>query len=205
VAESSVPFEAIQRTLKRVAAVLREAGVPFALGGSMAAWARGGPEACRDLDVMVAPQDADRALAALEQSGMRAERPPEEWLFKAWDGDVLVDLIFDGSGLPPIHEVITGADEMQVLAVGMRVLAPEDILTTKLLSLDEHHLDYTGLLQIARALREQVDWEDVRKRTGDSPYAAAFLTLVERLGIVGTPAPAARSGEPRIRVLPSSR
>ena len=26
---------------------------------------------------------------------MTPERPPEEWLVKAWDGDMLVDLIFD--------------------------------------------------------------------------------------------------------------
>lgn len=25
---------------------------------------------------------------------MRPEKPPQEWLWKAWDGDVLTDLIF---------------------------------------------------------------------------------------------------------------
>jgi hypothetical protein len=33
-------------------------------------------------------------------------------------------------------------------------------------------------------VREQVDWSDVRRRTEDSPYARAFFTLVEELGIV---------------------
>jgi len=36
-----------------------------------------------------------------------------------------------------------------------------------------------------RALREQIDWEDVRARTAKSPYARAFFCLVEELGIEG--------------------
>src|SRR5947209_20371181 len=84
-------FKQIEATLKRSIAAFRDAEVPALLGGSLAIWARGGPETRHDLDFMVKPQDAERALDALEAIGMRAERPPEGWLFKAWDGDVLVD------------------------------------------------------------------------------------------------------------------
>ena len=94
------PFADIEATLKKSAAALREAGVPFLLGGSLASWARGGPETRHDLDLMIKREDVDRALQALTDAGMRAEDPPEEWLVKAWDGDVLVDLIFWPKGLP---------------------------------------------------------------------------------------------------------
>jgi hypothetical protein len=33
-------------------------------------------------------------------------------------------------------------------------------------------------------LREQIDWEEVRRRTASSPFARAFFTLVEELEIV---------------------
>jgi hypothetical protein len=66
-------------------------------------------------------------------------------------------------------------------------MALEDILVTKLLALDEQALDYQGLVQMARAVREQVDWDEVRARTAESPYAAAFFTLVEGLGVVESP------------------
>ena len=94
------PFSAIEATLKKAAAALRDADVPFLLGGSLASWARGGPETRHDLDLMIKQEDAERALAALTAAGMRAEDPPEEWLVKAWDGDVLVDLIYWPKGLP---------------------------------------------------------------------------------------------------------
>ena len=181
-------FDAMLTTLKRAAAGLRDADVPFALGGGLAAWVRGGPESDHDLDFMLKPDDAERALKVLERAGMRSERPPEPWLYKAWDQNgVLIDLIFEPVGLPITDATLERADFLEVEAVGMRVLALEDILVTKLLALDEQALDYQSLVQMARPVREQVDWDEVRARTADSPYAAAFFTLVERLGVVESP------------------
>src|SRR5690348_13912040 len=99
-------FEAMGETLKKATAALRDGGVPFVVGGSLASWARGGPEPRHDLDIMVKPEDAEHALAVLEQAGLRSERPPEGWLFKAWDGEVMVDLIFGPKGLEMTDEVI---------------------------------------------------------------------------------------------------
>ena len=67
----------------------------------------------------------------------------------------------------------------------MQVMSLEDVFVTKLTALREHELDYDSVVQMARPVREQVDWDDVRRRTADSPYAAAFFTLIEELGIVG--------------------
>src|SRR5215203_5187927 len=173
------PFSDIEATLKKAAAALRGADVPFLLGGSLASWARGGPETRHDLDLMIKREDVERALAALVDAGMRAEDPPEEWLVKAWDGDVLVDLIFSPKGLPIDDEVIARGDELAVLSMQMRVMAIEDVLTTKLMALSEHSLRYEGLLRMARALREQVDWDSVREATRESPFARAFFVLLE--------------------------
>src|SRR4051794_28755573 len=97
-AEHSPELDEILDTLKKCAAALRDAGIPFMVGGGVAAWARGGPESVKDLDLVVKPSDAERALATLEDIGLRGERPPEGWLLKAWDGQVMVDLIFEPRG-----------------------------------------------------------------------------------------------------------
>jgi hypothetical protein len=197
------PFADIEVTLKKAGAALREAGVPFLLGGSLASWARGGPETRHDLDLMIKPEDAERALAALEQAGMQPEDPPEEWLVKAWDGDVLVDLIFCPTGLPIDDDVIARGEQLNVLSMELRVMALEDVIVTKLMALDEHSLRYESLLSIARALRERVDWDDVRARTSSSPFARAFFVMLEGLGVIAPPegAPAPPPREPRVRVL----
>ena len=195
-------FQAIEATLKKAAAALRDREIPFALGGSLAAWARGGPQSCNDLDLMVREQDAERALEALVEAGMRGERPPEGWLLKAWDGEVLVDLIYHASGVRITDAALARADEMNVFAITMRVLALEDVLSSKLLSLHEHQLDYEPVLTITRAVREQVDWGEVRARTSGSPYARAYFSLLEELGVELTgPSPQTAGGA--IRVLPN--
>jgi putative nucleotidyltransferase-like protein len=178
------PFADIEHALKRSAAALRRAGIPFLLGGSLASWARGGPETRHDLDLMIRPDDADRALEVLREEGMRPERPPEDWLVKAWDGETLVDLIFCPKGIPIDDEVIARGELRSVLGLDIRVMALEDVLVTKLMALSEHALRYESLLQIARALREQVDWDDVRGRTDESPFARAFFVLLEGLAIL---------------------
>jgi predicted nucleotidyltransferase len=194
------PFAEIEHALKRAAAALRDADIPFLLGGSLASWARGGPETRHDLDLIIKPEDAERALEALREAGMRPERPPEDWLLKAWDGDTLVDLIYCPKGLPVNDELIARGEELSVLGMDIRVMALEDVMATKLLALTEHSLRYESLLQIARALREQIDWRVVRARTQDSPFARAFFVLLEGLGIVSEPEAAERP-QPRVRVV----
>ena len=193
-------FEAIEVTLRKAAAALHEHRVPFVLGGSLAVWARGGPESCNDLDLMVRHEDADPALAALEDAGMRGERPPEGWLYKAWDGDVLVDLIFDPKGQSIDDSTFERAENVSVFGLELRAMSLEDVLITKLRALHEHYLDYDPLLQMARAVRERIDWERVREETQRSPYARAFFTLIEGLELVEGSAAGSAETRPRIRL-----
>jgi predicted nucleotidyltransferase len=171
-------------TLKRSAAALRDRGIPFLVAGGVASWVRGGPATEHDLDFLVKPEDAEAALATLAEAGLRPERPPEEWLFKAYDGDVMVDLIFHPAGLEVTDEVIERGEELEVQAMTMRVMRPEDLLVTKLHAMTEHTINYRSCLEIARALREQIDWDDVRERSADSPFGRAFFVIAEGLDIV---------------------
>jgi hypothetical protein len=183
---------------------LRAREIPFALGGSVAAWARGGPITQNDLDLMVKPADAASALAALDAAGMRTERPVEEWLFKAWHGDVMIDLIFHPAGLEITDEVIARAEVLPVFAVATPVLAIEDVLATKLNALTEHDLDYRPTLAIARAVREQVDWQRLRAQTVGSPFARAFFVLAEGLQIAPAVRHVASGSSARVRVVTSA-
>jgi hypothetical protein len=70
----------------------------------------------------------------------------------------------------------------------MPVMSLEEILIGKLLAIDEQRLDYGPPLEIARALRERIDWQEVREHTRASPYARAFFSLLAELRIVSATA-----------------
>jgi predicted nucleotidyltransferase len=197
------PFSDLEATLKKSAAALRDANIPFLLGGSLASWARGGPETRHDLDLMIKEEDVDRALEALKRAGMKPEIPPENWLVKAWDGDILVDLIHHPTEMPITDEVIERGEVISVLSMEVRVMALEDVICTKLGALSEHHLRYETLLAISRALREKIDWDHVRKRTEHLPFARAFFVMLEGLGIVGEATTVPTGAE--VRVLTEAR
>ena len=198
--QASPSFDDLLDTMKRCASWLREAEVEFVLAGSVAAWARGGPAVCSDLDLVVRPADAERALEVLAEHGLRTEHPPEGWLLKAYDGDVLVDLIHDPNGLD-VDATFATADTLSVMSVDMRVMAVDDVLVTKLEAFEEHYIDFVSVLSVARALREQIDWPAVRRRLAGNPFAIGFFAMAEALGVAPGQRASLRSvDEPRIRV-----
>jgi hypothetical protein len=182
-------------SLKRAVAALDGQSVPYLLGGGLGCWARGGPPSSNDIDLMVRREDAERAQEALAEAGMRAETPPEQWLLKAWDGDILIDLIFEPSGMRIDDEVLERGEKLSVMAMQIRVMDLGDILVTKLLALDQHSADYADLILITRSLREQIDWEQLRERTIASPFARAFFCLADGLEISAVAAPTPSAAE----------
>jgi hypothetical protein len=173
----------LRAALKRVATTLKAAGVPFALAGGYASWARGGPEPVHDADFVLVEEDMPRALQALADAGMRVEHPPEDWLEKVYDGNALVDLIFRPADRPVTREQLARADELRVDSVLMPVQPATDILASKVLALSEHFCDMGRLFPHARALREQIDWPALRRDVADWPFARAFLGLCDDLDI----------------------
>src|SRR4029453_4049783 len=108
---SDTSDEPLLRTaLKRSASALKADGVPFALGGGYALWVAGGPEPSHDVDLVVAETDVELAANSLAAAGLRVERPPEDWLFKAYcdpngstelaDEPALVDVLHRLGGVP---------------------------------------------------------------------------------------------------------
>jgi hypothetical protein len=177
-----------REALKRVAVALKQAGLRFALGGGYAAWAHGAPEPLHDVDFVVAEQDAEQAHAALATAGLRVEQPPEDWLVKVFTDGTMVDVAHRLNGVPVGDALLDRAAEQEVLSIPMPVLAATDVLVTKMNALTEHECDYAKLLPVSRALREQVDWERLRAETSGNDFAVAFLVLLDRLGVLSSPA-----------------
>jgi hypothetical protein len=176
-------IQPLVQTLKRVACGLQRAEIPFVLAGSFAVYARGGGACDHDVDFLIRQRDVDVALTALVEIGFRAERPPEDWLVKVYEEDRLVDLIHRPVQRPVTDETLADSEVLAVNACHMPVLSASELMIHKILSFGPHYCDFTRALPVARSIREQIDWARVQRETSHSPYAHAFLTLADRLGI----------------------
>lgn len=176
--------ENVRDLLKRTAVALKEGGVPFALCGGYAAYVRGAPEPDHDADFLVPAAEAERAAKALADAGLQVVDPAEDWLLKVVRDDVFVDVLWRTCGRPVETDLVDRADVLPVLSVQMPVLAATDIVVTKLMALDEHYCDFSKMLPVARALREQVDWPLVAREVAGNDFAVVFLQLLRRLDVV---------------------
>ncbi|WP_244376041.1 nucleotidyltransferase family protein [Streptomyces ficellus] len=180
--------QAILEATKQVAALLKSAGLPFALAGSVAAYAHGVPQSLQhDTDFAILREDAAAVTEALEAAGIPVRVPPEDWLIKARSHGEEIDLIFELARHPVTHELLDRAHTLPVDSVRMPVLAPTDLVGSLLAAFSEHHCDFGAVLPIARTLREKIDWELLRRESEGSPMPEAFLYLLERLNVIEPP------------------
>ena len=114
--------------MKRATEVLRHTGIPFAVCGGLAVYARGGTPTNHDVDVLIREEDVEPALAALAEAGFRTERPPLNWLVKAYDGDVLIDFIFRPVDRPVTEETLAQVDQLSIGAARVPVLSATELL-----------------------------------------------------------------------------
>ncbi|WP_327250835.1 nucleotidyltransferase family protein [Streptomyces sp. NBC_01244] len=177
--------QAILETTKHVAALLKQTGRPFALAGSVAAFAHGLPARFQhDTDFCVRPEDADAAIEALEGGGIDMRRAPEDWLVKGRSGGEEIDLIFELARRPVSTELLGRACVKAVDSVWMPVLSPTDLMESRLVALCEHYCDFGDLLPMARMLREQIDWDRLDRDHRATPLSDAFLYLLARLQVI---------------------
>ncbi|WP_228782143.1 nucleotidyltransferase family protein [Nocardia abscessus] len=182
VASTDQLLHALTRTVNALAAT----DIRFAVAGGCAVYARGGPASQHDVDIFVKPEDSARAIQTLARAGLRVCDPPENWLRKVYADDILVDVIHRPNDRDVTDELLDRATEMRIGPAKAPVISGTDLMVDKMLVFDAHRLDLSPILHIARDLREQVDWESAREQTKASPYARAFMGLLDDLGITRT-------------------
>lgn len=161
--------EALFTVLGLAAKALEQAGIPFVIGGGLAAEAYHLRETVNDVDLFVQPINAPPALAALARSGFYVWIEDPRWLYKAIKDDVTVDVIYESTGV--IHvgdETFQRARWMQFDHTRLPVMPPEDLFVMKAAaatpSAPKHWLDAISLLA-----SQPMDWEYLASRAARNP------------------------------------
>ncbi|ELB85721.1 hypothetical protein Rwratislav_48684 [Rhodococcus wratislaviensis IFP 2016] len=193
--------EELLHTLDRVVTRLSASGIRFAVAGDYAAYARGGPPTEHDVDIFITRDDAQRASDELVAAGMRSAGRHEDRLNKIHDGDRVVNLTFRRPDSAEVTDLLLDrASPTRIGTTTAAVISATDLLIDRLHDLGTHRCDFVPTLQIARALREPVDWHTVTESTAQSHYARAFLGLIADLSITSA---VARADTGRTEPIPS--
>lgn len=157
--------------------VLRSAvgsGIPFALGGAVALGAYTGKfRNTKDIDLYVLPEDRERMIALLTAAGLRdyysAAPYDREWIYRGTDGHAIVDVIWAMANKRASvdAEWISRAQEVLLDGMTMRILAPEELIWSKLYVMQRERCDWPDILNLLNATRSSVDWEHLKRRVGD--------------------------------------
>lgn len=88
-----VPVGPVDEVLARVARILRDAKVPFAVAGGFAVIEHGYERFTKDVDLLVRAGDLIRAMDTLRAAGFRGERTPIGARMRDERTNVIVDLV----------------------------------------------------------------------------------------------------------------
>src|SRR5262245_52729838 len=129
----------MEKVLVRAVEALEAVGIPYALMGGLASAALGRFRHTHDIDLFVGREAAGPALDALARAGFRTERTDPDWLFKAFWGDAMVDVIFRSKGgIVFDDDVRSHLRPVEVRGRRIPAVSPEDMLVIKTLANAEH-------------------------------------------------------------------
>lgn len=161
--------EEAQEVYRRCATILRDADVPFLVGGAYAL-AQYTPlvRDTKDFDLFLRPEHMRWAMEVLEHAGFQVTLPYPHWLGKALCGDTFVDLIFSsGNGVALVDdEWFVHAPTAEVLGMQLPVCPAEEIIWSKAFVLERERFDGADVLHVIRDCGAGLDWQRLLRRFG---------------------------------------
>jgi len=164
------PLPRGQATLfKHVLSCLEEFHSPYAVAGAFALRTHTG--ICRytkDLDVFLTAASASKVLPKFGEKGFRYEVCDPCWLAKVHSNGYFVDLITGMSnGAISIDDSwIARSVPAKICGVSSRVLAPEEMLVSKLFVTRRDRFDGADIAHIIFGTRGELDWKRILHLTG---------------------------------------
>jgi Nucleotidyl transferase of unknown function (DUF2204) len=164
-------FPKVQEELFReVLELMERERVPVVVSGAFALHEHTGIwRDTKDLDLFLPAQEVERALQVLNRDGFETEVLDPIWLAKARRGEYFVDLITGMSNavVRVDYSWIRRASRSQVFGVSARVLAPEELIASKVFVTRRERFDGADICHVIYGTRGQFDWQRLMALMGE--------------------------------------
>ncbi len=150
--------------------LLNQSGIPYAVAGAFALGQHTGIwRNTKDLDLFLAPPDIPLALEKLKETGFQTEICDPVWLAKAHRGEFYVDLITGMSNavITVDRSWIARSSPAEIVGVPTRVLAPEELIASKLFVTRRERFDGADIAHVIQGTQGKLDWKRVLDIVGE--------------------------------------
>lgn len=175
-----------KRTFYRtVIAALKDAHVPFLVGGAYALKHYTGiARETKDLDLFIRSKDVEYALDIISAAGYRTEITFPHWIGKAFYDEYVIDLIFNsGNGISEVDDAWfdhASKDEMFGLPVLMN--PAEEMIWSKAFIMERERFDGADIMHLLLAYGDRLDWQRLLSRFG--PHWRVLLSHLVMYGFI---------------------
>ena len=123
----------------------------------------------KDLDLFMPAYEVGKALKLLAHDGFETEVLDPVWLAKARRGDYFVDLITGMSNgvIRVDYSWIKRASRSQVFGIPIRVLAPEELIASKVFVTRRERFDGADICHVIYGTKGKFDWDHLLRLLGE--------------------------------------
>ena len=150
--------------------VLNARMVPYTVSGAFALHEHTGIwRNTKDLDLFLSADYVARTMEALNEHGFETEICDPVWLCKARRGEFFVDLISGMSNavVRVDQSWIDRAIDSDVFGIPVKVLAPEELIASKLFVAFRERFDGADIAHVVYAAGKRLDWSRLLSLVGD--------------------------------------
>ena len=155
---------------REVIQLLERKSLPFVISGAFALHEHTGIwRDTKDLDLFLPTEEVGRALKILQEDGFETEIVDAVWLAKARRDGFFVDLITGMSNgvIRVDYSWIRNASRSQVFGLSVRVLAPEDLIASKVFVTRRERFDGADICHVIYGTRGRLNWQRLMGLVGE--------------------------------------
>ncbi len=154
---------------REVLLLMNESGIPYVVSGAFALHEHTGIwRDTKDLDIFLAPDQVPNAMQLLRERGFVCDICDPVWLAKVRRGEYFVDLITGMSNavIRVDQSWIDRATDTEVLSIPVKVLAPEELIASKIFVTRRERFDGADVAHIVYAAGSTMDWNRLLQLVG---------------------------------------